>query len=282
MGGNIISRLLAAGAGLPHLYRLVYMELAATADWRTGIVGKKTRLSIRALRERTEVEPAPGRKDSGQASKEQIQRAIAYLEKQGYIVRVGNTPFVFKVPALLGDKSAQNKVAPQNTPQNTSQNTPTKPPAQPVNSGDSANSEHLTSTGKHAGNNPLNSLTSDIDKPLNREEVVINSGDQPAPAQIVEYFLHEVGLQPHQAANKQHVDIYNTWIKAGATLQLVKQVVETVNQRLIQRGGVQIASTNYYTKEITAALEQKHATHSKHNTGTSEETARGLIEGSAG
>jgi len=260
MAGNVFTRARDAVRGLPHLYIMVYLEFFLAADWTTGIAGQKSRLSMRALRERLEVEPAPGRSAAGQPTDDELKRAINYLVAKGHMVRIGRAPFVFKLPAILGPQSVQNKLAPEHTQQSAQQS------AQPVCADssifpDAARAGITTiSPATDQLNNQLNNPTSDLDNLLTRDGVIHRAAT--TPTEFAEYFISK-GFQPHQACTPRDVETYKRWIAAGATIDTVRTVVDKVTQRLSGRGVVQIASPRYYDKEIHQALKGTHGTHSQ-------------------
>lgn len=97
--------------GLPHLPRLVYLELRPHMDYSTGIVGIKRGVSYQSLREELYVEPHQGYA-SGSPSKDQIRRSIKTLERAGLIsIHSESKKLIVKCELATWDNCAQNKVA---------------------------------------------------------------------------------------------------------------------------------------------------------------------------
>ncbi|MDX1656031.1 MAG: hypothetical protein R3310_12540 [Candidatus Competibacteraceae bacterium] len=97
-------------------FRLYVSALRPRMDYRSGLAGRKTRLSYQAIVEATEEWPTPGAKTRPRPSKDQIYRALRSLERRGLIKVVSAdrelvVRFVFADFDAAGNSSVSGKAA---------------------------------------------------------------------------------------------------------------------------------------------------------------------------
>ena len=232
-------RIIEAAYGLPHLHRILYFEIASHADYTTGVAGLKRRISMQALREAVWVEPAPGRTDSGNASRDSIRKAIKYLSSNGYLVERG--PLVFEVAVLTRGQSVQ-KQRTANGPVMDTQET-----RGPVANSFDTSSNNITniipSGAQRTDKGPLIGPTSDLDD-FNGGAISVQG--------IASLFVSKYHFQATQALTPKTVEKFKQWIAAGATLELICETVDTVMSK--PRKATIIGSPSYFHDEIMQVL----------------------------
>lgn len=104
---------LSALDGLPWLQQILYLRgIKPHADYETGMVGVRRKISYQSLSEVLYVEPHPGITSSGSPSKDQLRRALKGLEKAGLIqIQSSERQLVFQCLISDQDYSVQNKPA---------------------------------------------------------------------------------------------------------------------------------------------------------------------------
>lgn len=104
---------------LPYLHRVLYIfGIRKYMDYKTGITGIKRGISYQSLGEELYVAPHVGPIENGSPSRQQIRRAVKFLEKAGLIVikSVGKR-LIFECLLAESDKFVQNKPDTNPTPQ---------------------------------------------------------------------------------------------------------------------------------------------------------------------
>lgn len=108
---------LEALEGLPHMVFRLYVALKKYADYATGIVGQRRRISWSLLCQELYVEQFQGFEDSGTPTRQRVARAMEWLKKKDLVQDIGSKqrgePIVFKLvlaqtPSQAPKKPVQN------------------------------------------------------------------------------------------------------------------------------------------------------------------------------
>ena len=94
---------------LPHMVRCVYLfGIRPYADYATGVAGgPRRRISYQSLAEAVYVPPMPGTRESFQASKQQLRRALRRLESTGAVeIQSEARQLILRLPLMETDQSA--------------------------------------------------------------------------------------------------------------------------------------------------------------------------------
>lgn len=104
---------LEALAGLPHFVFRLYIALKMHADFASGIVGQKRRISWSLLCQELYVEQHQGFDDVGSPTRQRVARAMEWLKKQELVQDLGSKKrgeaIVFKLLLARTASSVQNK-----------------------------------------------------------------------------------------------------------------------------------------------------------------------------